>query len=150
MSFTVFQGIEFFPLREFCKKTKINGNPKVQCLVHMVDKSELLSQAVTVLAWPSKKHAVFCYLDGSEVKSLSRVQLFVTPRTIAYQAPRSMAFSRQEYWSGLSFPSPGDLPNSGIEPKTPELAGRFFTTEPPGKLWDESVVLNISNSLNTR
>ena len=87
----------------------------------MVDKSELLSQAVTVLAWPSKKHAVFCYLDGSEVKSLSRVQLFATPRTIAYQAPRSMAFSRQEYWSGLSFPSPGDLLNPGIEPRSPAL-----------------------------
>ena len=121
MSFTVFQGIDFFPLKEFCKKTKINGNPKVQCLVHMMDKSELLSQAVTVLVWPSKKHAVFCYLDGSEVKLLSRVQLFEIPRTIAYQASWSMGFSRQEYWRGLSIPSPGDLLDPGIEPRSPAL-----------------------------
>ena len=57
----------------------------------------------------------------SEVKSLSRVRLFVTPWTIAYQAPPSMGFSRQEYWSGLPFPSPGDLPNPGIEPRSPAL-----------------------------
>ena len=51
-----------------------------------------------------------------KVKSLSRVRLFVTPWTVACQAPLSMGFSRQEYWSGLPFPSPGDLPNSEIEP----------------------------------
>ena len=56
-----------------------------------------------------------------KVKSLSRVQLFVTPWTVAHQAPPSMGFSRQEYWSGLPFPSPGDLPNSGIEPRSPAL-----------------------------
>ena len=49
------------------------------------------------------------------------------------RAPLSMGFPRQEYWSGLPFPSPGNLPNSGIEPLSPALAGRFFTTEPPGK-----------------
>ena len=54
-----------------------------------------------------------------KVKSLSRVRLFVTPWTVAYQAPLSMGFSRQEYWSGLPFPSPGDLPNPGIEPGSP-------------------------------
>ena len=67
-------------------------------------------------------------------------QLFATPWTVAHQALLSMEFSRQEYWNGLSFPSPGDLPNPGIEPasvESPALAGRFFTTEPPGKplLW---------------
>ena len=56
-----------------------------------------------------------------KLKSLSRVQLFVTPWTVAHQAPPSMGFSRQEYWSGLPFPSPGDLPNSGIEPRSPAL-----------------------------
>ena len=59
-----------------------------------------------------------------------------TPWTVARQAPPSMGFSRQEYWSGLPFPSPGDLPDPGIEPVSPEssaLAGGFFTTEPPGK-----------------
>ena len=52
---------------------------------------------------------------------------------VAHQAPLSMGFARQEYWSGLSFPSPGDLPNPGIEPGSPALEGRFFTTAPPGK-----------------
>ena len=52
---------------------------------------------------------------------LSHVQLFVTLWTIACQAPLSMGFSRQEYWSGLPFPSPGDLPNRGIEPRSPAL-----------------------------
>ena len=56
-----------------------------------------------------------------KVKSLSRVQLFVTPWTVAYQAPPSMGFSRQGYWSALPFPSPGDLPNPGIEPCSPAL-----------------------------
>ena len=64
---------------------------------------------------------------------LSHVQLFMTPWAVAHQAPLSMGFSRQEYWSGLPCPFPRGLPNLGIEPKTPGLAGRFFTTEPPGK-----------------
>ena len=61
----------------------------------------------------------------------SHVQLFVTPWTIVHQASLSMEFSRQEYWSGLPFPPPGDLLNPGIEPeslKTPSLAEGFFTT----------------------
>ena len=53
--------------------------------------------------------------------------------TVARQAPLSMGFPRQEYWSGLPFPSPGDLPDPGIKSMSPALAGRFFTTEPPGK-----------------
>ena len=60
----------------------------------------------------------------------------VTPRTVARQAPLSTGFSRQEYWSGLPFPSPGDRPDPGIKPASPlspELAGGFLTTEPPGK-----------------
>ena len=56
-----------------------------------------------------------------KVKSLSRVRLFGTLWTIAYQAPLSMGFPRQEYWSGLPFPSPGDLPNLGVEAKSPTL-----------------------------
>ena len=56
-----------------------------------------------------------------KVKSLSRVQLFATPWTVAYQASPSMGFSRQEYWNGLPFPSPVDLPNSGIDPGSPTL-----------------------------
>ena len=56
-----------------------------------------------------------------KVKSLSHVRLFATPWTVALQAPLFMGFSRQEYWSGLPFPSPGDLPNQGIEPGYPTL-----------------------------
>ena len=62
---------------------------------------------------------------------LNHVWLFVTPWTVAHQAPLSMGLSRQEYWSGLSFPPPGGLPNPGIKPMSltsPALAGRFFTT----------------------
>ena len=60
---------------------------------------------------------------------LSPVQLFVSPWTAALQDPLSMEFSKQEYWSGLPFPPPGNLPNPGIEPASPSLAGKFFTTE---------------------
>ena len=67
-----------------------------------------------------------------EVSEVSRVRLFATPWTVAYQALPSMGFSWQEYWSGLPFPSPGDLPDPGIEPVSPAPAGGFFTTEPPG------------------
>ena len=67
----------------------------------------------------------------SEVKSLSRVQLFATPRTVAYQAPPSLGFSRQEYWSGLPFLSPGDLPNPGIEPGSPVLQADALPSDPP-------------------
>ena len=58
---------------------------------------------------------------------------FVTPWTVALQVPLSKGFPRQEYWSGLPLPSSGDLPDPGIEPESPELAGGFFTLEPPGK-----------------
>ena len=58
---------------------------------------------------------------------------FKTPWTTAHQAPVSMGFPRQEYWNGLPFPPPGDLPNLGIEPASPALAGRIFTAELPGK-----------------
>ena len=68
-----------------------------------------------------------------KVKSLSRVQLFATPWTIVYQAPPSMGFSRQECWSGLPFPSPGDLPDPGIEPGSPALQADALPSEPPGK-----------------
>ena len=64
---------------------------------------------------------------------LSRVQLFETPWTRACQAPLSMGFPQQEYWSGLPFHSPGDLSDLGIKPMSPALEGGFFTAEPPGK-----------------
>ena len=67
------------------------------------------------------------------MKLLSHVRLFASPRTAAYQVPPSMGFSRQEYWSGLPFPSPGDLPHPGIEPRSPTLQADALTSEPPGK-----------------
>ena len=67
-----------------------------------------------------------CYL-------LSRVRLLVTPRTVTLQAPLSIGFSRQDYWSGLPFPSPGDLPDPGIEPRSPALQADSLPSEPPGK-----------------
>ena len=68
----------------------------------------------------------------SKVKSFSRVQLFETPWTVARQAPLSMGFSRQEYWNGSPFPSPGDFPNPGIDPGSPALQAETLSSEPPG------------------
>ena len=67
------------------------------------------------------------------------VQLFATPWTVALQASLSMEFSRQEYWSGLPFPSAGDLPSPGIEPKSPTLQADSLLSEPPGKPWIHSL-----------
>ena len=67
------------------------------------------------------------------VKSFSLVRLFATPWSIIHQAPLSMGFFRQEHWSGLPFPSPEDLPNPGIEPRSPALQADALTSEPPGK-----------------
>ena len=67
-----------------------------------------------------------------KVKSLSRVRLFATPQTVAYQAPLSMGFSRQECWSGLPFPSPGDLLDPGIKPGFPALWADALLSEPLG------------------
>ena len=66
-------------------------------------------------------------------KSLSCVRLFATPWTAAHQAPLSMGFSRQEYWSGLPCPPPGDLPNPGVEPRSPALQVDSLPSKPPGK-----------------
>ena len=67
------------------------------------------------------------------MKSLSCVRLFATPWTVAHQAPPSMGFSRQEYWSGSPFPSPGDLPDPGIELRSPALQADVLPSEPPGR-----------------
>ena len=66
-----------------------------------------------------------------KVNSLSRVQLFATPWTVAHQAHLSVGFSRQEYWSGLPFLSPGGLPDPGIEPRSPAVQAAALTSEPP-------------------
>ena len=86
-----------------------------------------------------------------KVKSFSRVRLFATPWTVAYQAPQSVEFSRQEYWSGLPFPSPGDPPNPGIEPGSPTLQADALPSEPPGKHLSQGTAkpfVDISSELN--
>ena len=84
----------------------------------------------------------FGYFISRQCKEYSKhsfnlvAQLCLTlcdPWTVASQAPLSARFPRQECWSGLPFPSPGDLPGPGMEPTSPALAGGFFSTEPPGK-----------------
>ena len=94
----------------------------------------------------------------SEVKSLSRVQLFATPWTVTHQAPPSMGFFRQEYWSGLPFPSPGDLSDPGIKPRSPALQadalGKInvktalsFLFQPPAGLLQGAVWGGVSRCL---
>ena len=86
--------------------------------------------------WNSWANQGFTFVGALCAESLSRVWLSVTPWTAARQAPPSIESSRQDYWSGLPFPTPGGLPNPGIEPASlvsPILAGGFFTTAPPGK-----------------
>ena len=80
---------------------------------------------IVLISHPSKE-------SRKKVKSLSRVGLLVTPWTAAHQAPPSMEFSRQEYWSGLPFTSPRSLPDTRIEPGSPSLRVKALSTEPPG------------------
>ena len=79
------------------------------------------------------------------MKLLSRVRLFATPWTVAYQAPPSMGFSRQECWSGLPFPSPGDLPDPGIKPGSPVLQADALPSEPPGTVPKKGNAKECSN-----
>ena len=79
----------------------------------------------------------------SERKSLSCIRLFVTPWTVAYQGPPSMGFSRQECWSGLPFPSPGDFSDPGIKPQSPALQADALPSEPPVKIMVHYRILNI-------
>ena len=77
--------------------------------------------------------------------SLSHIRLFETPSTVAHQAPLSMEFFRQEYWSGLLFPSPRDLPDPGIKPGSPVQQAEFLPTELPGKVpFNHKVVVNYA------
>ena len=66
-------------------------------------------------------------------QSFRHIRFFATPLTVAHQAPLSMEFSRQEYWNGLPYPSPGDLPDPGIEPESPVLQADSLPSEPPVK-----------------
>ena len=104
--------------------------------------SLVLSQFLVNIPAKGRKNSIPC----AHVQSLSHVQLFVTPQTVAHQAPLSMGLSRQEYWSELPFPHPRDFPNPGIKPMSavsPTLVGRFFTAEPPGKPSDSPCFLQF-------
>ena len=83
------------------------------------------------------------------MKSLSRVRLFATPRTVAYQDPQSMGFFRQEYWSRLLFPSPGDPPDPGTEPGSPTMQADALPSEPPGEPSSVVVVVSVTQSCLT-
>ena len=80
-----------------------------------------------------------------KVKSLSRVRLFVTPWTVAREAPLLVGCSSQEYWSGSLCPSPGDLPDPGIKPGPPTLQADSLSAESPGKAPNYSVLNNLVN-----
>ena len=97
----------------------------------MRKQTESIKQSLTV-QWLRKK-----------VKSLSHVQLYVTPWTVAYQGPPSMGFSKQGYWDGFPFPSPGDLSDPGTEPGSPALQTDSLASEPPGK---PSVIFKMGTS----
>ena len=101
------------------------------------DKQQVLSMTGI---WQLFRGILMCFLPATlekrkkkKVKSLSCVRIFATPWTVAYQAPLSMEFSRQEYWSGLPFPSSEALPNPGIKPTSPALQADTLPSEPPGK-----------------
>ena len=97
-------------------------------------KNITLVKVTQKLTWV-RENSIYCFwvLIIHFFPSLSHVRLFATPWTVAYQALPSMGFSRQEYWSGLPFPSPGDIPNPGIEPGSPALQTDALPSEPPGK-----------------
>ena len=100
-----------------------------------------LSHPGIKFASPALAGRFFTTESPGKVKSLSCVRLFVTPWT--RQGPPSMGFSRQEYWSGVPFPSPGDLPDPGIEPRTHALRADALTSEPPGKTALNTKILSI-------
>ena len=115
---------------------------------------DVLRTVCTVRAQPlmwelslSRKPTYCFYLVCVRGQSLSHVWLFTTPWTGALEAPLSMEFSRQECWSGLPFPTPGDLPDPGVKSASPALVGGFFTTVPPGKLYFYLLIFGCTGSL---
>ena len=104
-------------------------------IIQLVADSCIFSKAIVKIwvFYNTKSHIYFNMFAMMRWKwkrqSLSGVQLFATPRTVARQAPLSMEFSRQEYWSGFPFPSPGNLPEPGVEPRSPALKANSLPSE---------------------
>ena len=127
------------PLQHSCLENPMDRGAW-RATVHRVTKSQTW---LNHLAWSTHNFVYYIHVHVCvyvyiclcvSVCTLSYSWLFVTPWTVAHQAPLSMGFSRQEYWSGLPCSPPGDLPNPGIKPGSSALAGGLFTTKPPGKL----------------
>ena len=119
-----------------CRECSINRNVVWRCGKPSPPAASLLVRQLFPWDARLKAPAVLLLKLGmarKPVTFLSRVRLFVTPWSVAHQAPLSMGFSRQGYWSGLPFPSPGDLPNPGIEPGSLMLQADALPSEPPGK-----------------
>ena len=115
----------------FNKSLAILHTPNLDCIIyHKTVKISQKSLIFKKLAFPILELSIL--KSPYKVESLNCVRLFETPWTVAYRAPPSMGFSRQDYWSGLPFPSPGDLPNPGIEPGSPSLQADALPSEPPG------------------
>ena len=122
------------------EENKFNDvNPTILLLYHCTLQNRNKDQ-LHLFTLPENRHQPpklptpgICLFLRFPVCTLSPVRLFAISWTIARQAPLSMGFSRQEYWGGLPCPLPWDLPDPGIKPMSPALAGGFFTTEPPGK-----------------
>ena len=121
------------------------GSSPVSTMGRLMCPAQSINSPSLFPPWETQLSVLMCVWGGWRVCMLSRVWLFATLWTVIPQAPLPMEFSRQEYWSGLPCPPPGELPDSGIEPApptspawaspaSPAWAGRFFTTVPPGKL----------------
>ena len=125
-----------------------NGNPlQYSCLENPMDREawwatvhEVTESDMTQQLNSNNKQKFLHTQKKSEVcQSLSCVQLLLAPQTIACQAPLSMRFSRQEYWRGLPFPSPGDIPDPGIKLRSPALQADSLPSEPPGKRFNRDL-----------
>ena len=117
------------------------GNVDLSRTIWILSLYYLLFQCwVLLLPYVAKTRIICCSFIA---KSLSHVQFFSTPWTVARQAFPCMEFPRQKYWSRLSFSSPEDLPDPGIEPESPALADRFFTADLPGSINAYSIFLSF-------
>ena len=114
-------------LGTYPKKTPIQKDSCTPYALFTIAKTKKQPKCPSTHEWIKKM--CFIYM----VKSLSHIWLFKTPLIVAFQVPLPMEFSRQEYWSGLPCPPPGDLPNPGTEPSSPALQVDYLLSEPPGK-----------------